>query len=70
MGTAFGGFGLVLIILGIVLAIAWILLPFAMFGMKPILRDILAEMKETNRLLTAARPVEKEAPKHQFFTTG
>jgi hypothetical protein len=34
--------------------IAWILLPFAMFGIKPLLRDLVAATKETNRLLAAA----------------
>jgi hypothetical protein len=48
----------------IILAIAWTLLPFAMFGIKPLLRDLIAETRQTNRLLeelrgpgnTSARP--------------
>jgi hypothetical protein len=44
----------ILILFGIVLAIAWTLLPFAMFGMKPLLRQLIAETKRTNALLESA----------------
>jgi hypothetical protein len=30
------------------LAILWALVPFAIFGIKPILRDILAELRKRN----------------------
>lgn len=46
---------LVVWLLGLVLVIAWALLPFAMFGMKPLLRELIAETKRTNDLLEAAR---------------
>ena len=49
---------LVLWLLGVFVFIAWILLPFAMFamfGIKPLLRDLIAATKETNRLLAAAQ---------------
>lgn len=51
------GFGLVLLltVLGIALAVAWVLLPFAMFGTKPILRDLLEEQRRTNALLREMR---------------
>jgi hypothetical protein len=39
----------------IILGIAWTLLPFAMFGMKPLLRDLIAETRRTNRLLEELR---------------
>lgn len=42
-------------LLGIFVLIAWILLPFAMFGIKPLLRDLVTATKETNRLLAAAQ---------------
>ena len=29
-------------------AVAWIILPFALFGLKPILRELLAETKKAN----------------------
>jgi hypothetical protein len=48
-----GGMMLVLMVLAVVLVIAWILLPFAMFGMKPLLRDLIRETKRTNDLLEA-----------------
>ncbi len=35
----------------IVLAIVWILLPFAIFGTKPLLQDLLSESRRTNELL-------------------
>jgi hypothetical protein len=41
------------IVIGIlifVLGVLWIALPFALFGLKPILRDILAELKRQRRL--------------------
>ena len=43
-------------LLGIVLVIAWILLPFAMFGLKPLLRDLIKEARETNALLRSSPP--------------
>jgi hypothetical protein len=36
------------------LVIAWLLLPLALFGVKPLLRELLAEQKRTNELLTQA----------------
>ena len=44
------------VVFGIVLAVAWIILPFAMIGTKPILREILAEQKRTNELLNTRLP--------------
>lgn len=62
-----GGVTLVLTVLGIILMIAWILLPFAMFGMKPLLRELIAETKRTNALLEAAKApaAPGDPPKHQ-----
>jgi uncharacterized membrane protein len=51
---AMGGFMLAVTIFAIILAIAWIIMPFAIIGTKPILRDLLAEQKRTNRLLEEA----------------
>lgn len=44
------GYGIFTILL-IVLAIAWIILPFAMIGIKPLLKELIKHTKETNRLL-------------------
>jgi predicted PurR-regulated permease PerM len=38
-----------------VLAIAWIIMPFAIIGTKPILKDIRTALEENNRLLREAR---------------
>ena len=50
-----GGVMLVFWLLGVFVVIAWILLPFAMFGIKPLLRDLLEATRETNRLLDQQR---------------
>ena len=46
---------LILWVLGVFVFIAWILLPFAMFGIKPLLRDVVAATNEPNRLVAAAQ---------------
>jgi hypothetical protein len=53
--AAMGGLMIFVWLLGIFVLIAWILLPFAMFGIKPLLRDLIVATKETNRLLTEQR---------------
>ncbi|MDE2358095.1 MAG: hypothetical protein KGL70_01780 [Betaproteobacteria bacterium] len=52
----FGVFMLAVWIFGIILAIAWIILPFALIGTKPLLRELLAEMKRNNALLDQRLP--------------
>jgi uncharacterized membrane protein YciS (DUF1049 family) len=44
-------------VFGIVLSIAWIVLPFAMIGTKPLLRQLIAEIKRTNALLEQRKVV-------------
>jgi hypothetical protein len=44
-----------LLIVGLVLAVAWIILPFALIGTKPLLQELIDETKRTNELL-ANRP--------------
>lgn len=62
---AIGGFAIVIWLFLIVLAVLWICMPFALFGTKPILRQILAEQKKTNALLQAqadrAREIRERA---------
>ena len=53
MGETFAGAIIFVWLLALVLAIVWTILPFAIFGTKPLLRQLLAEQKETNRLLRA-----------------
>ena len=55
--VAVGGFVWVaLVIFGLVLAIAWIILPFALIGTKPLLRQLIAEVQRTNALLQQQGP--------------
>ena len=59
-------------LLGAFVLIAWILLPFAMFGLKPLLRELLNETQETNRLLATQGLVRRPPPQpqrqHHLFT--
>jgi hypothetical protein len=46
-----------------VMAVIWLLVPFAVFGIKGLLRELLAEQKRTNELLTyGPRAVVPDAP--------
>ena len=67
-GAIVGGmFGLVLMILAIVLIIAWIILPFALIGLKPLVRQLIDEQRRTNNLLSLATrrkpPPDEVTPK-------
>lgn len=42
---------IVIIIFLVVLAVLWFLLPFAVFGVKQLLTELIAEQKKTNALL-------------------
>ncbi len=42
-----------LLALALVLLVCWIVLPFAVIGTKPILRDILEQQRQTNANLAA-----------------
>jgi len=46
---------LAIVAFGIILAIAWIVLPFALFGTKPLLRELIIEVRRTNALLEQRR---------------
>lgn len=46
----YGVAGLAMLFVGIVLAILWICVPFAVFGIKPILQDIRMELRRANAL--------------------
>lgn len=62
------GVGLIAILFAIVLAILWLLVPFAIFGIKPLLRSILRELQIRNGTLpeNGAGPEEKPV---EFPTT-
>jgi len=42
---------MVLIVLAIIVAILWILLPFAVFGLKDLMHKVISEQRRTNELL-------------------
>ena len=54
--ATFGVLYLLSIVFGVILAICWLVLPFALIGTKPLLRELIGEMKETNRLLGERLP--------------
>ena len=37
-------------IVGLILTVLWILVPFALFGIKPLLRELIAEQRRANDL--------------------
>ena len=48
---AFGIFGVLLALLGVVIAVLWVFMPFAIFGLKDLTRDLIREQRRTNELL-------------------
>ena len=52
MGEGFAALGLVWMLFVGLLAILWVLVPFAIFGIKPLLRELIREQKATQALLT------------------
>jgi len=49
---------------GVVLFIAWVVLPFAIIGTKPLLRELIRETQRTNALLEAALPASAREVMH------
>lgn len=50
--AAVGGvFMIFVVVFSMILAILWILVPFAIFGIKPLLRDLIAEQRKTHAAL-------------------
>jgi hypothetical protein len=50
METTFGLI-VVLSLLAVILLVCWIVLPFAILGTKPLLREIICEQRKTNQAL-------------------
>jgi threonine/homoserine/homoserine lactone efflux protein len=44
---------LVAIVLGVVLVVCWIILPFAVIGLKPLIRELIREQQANNKLVEA-----------------
>ncbi|MDB6163540.1 MAG: hypothetical protein JWL98_972 [Xanthomonadaceae bacterium] len=42
---AVGGISIVFVLFGCLLAILWVLVPFAVFGIKPLLRRLIAQLE-------------------------
>ena len=53
MGAVGGGVMLLLGLLVVLIGILWILMPFAIFGTKDLLRELIREQKKTNEILIA-----------------
>jgi len=77
MEWAITGVTLFLFVLGLVLAVLWILVPFAIFGIKPVLQDILRELRKANAIAEARTspgsvrpepPVEEDEPQGALAT--
>ena len=49
---ALGGFGVFLMVLALIVAVLWIFLPFAVFGIKDLAKTLIARQERTNELLT------------------
>jgi threonine/homoserine/homoserine lactone efflux protein len=49
----------ILWLLGFVLVVVWVVLPFAILGTKPLLRELLQEQRRTNELL---KRIARNAP--------
>jgi len=54
--ASFGILYLIGFVFVIVLAISWIILPFALIGTKPLLRQLIAEVRRNNELLDGRLP--------------
>ena len=50
------GFGILGLAFALIVSILWILVPFAVFGIKPLLHDLIAQQKRTNELLAQRAP--------------
>lgn len=53
--------GTIVILVAAVITVAWVLVPFAVIGVKPLLRELIAEAKRTNALLEAASRARSNA---------
>lgn len=54
VAAGLAGFSLIIFLFALLLAILWILVPFAIFGIKPLLKQLIVEQQRTQKLLEAA----------------
>ncbi len=52
MAETFGSLYVLVVIFSLIFAVLWLILPFAIFGIKPLLNKLLVELKETNQYLS------------------
>jgi len=46
----------ILVLFAVVLAVCWVILPFALIGMKPLLRQLIVEVRRNNELWNERLP--------------
>jgi len=63
MGSVFGGAGIIMMLFMLVVGVLWILVPFAVFGIKPILIDIRNELRKANALAEQAQRAPLPVPR-------
>ena len=67
--SGLAAFGLIGTLLLFVLAILWICVPFAIFGIKPLLRELIAEQRKSQETLAAVgrqlRDGDARLPEHR-----
>jgi len=64
------GYGLAMLLifgLGAVLAILWIFVPFAVFGIKPLLNDLIREVRTNNQLNAEILAEQRAAAKARII---
>ena len=64
--AGYGIFTIIGAIFGLILTVLWILVPFALFGIKPLLRELIAEQRRANELaarIAATPPVVVADPR-------
>lgn len=65
MGAVGGVVMLLLGLLVLLIAVLWILMPFAIFGTKDLLRELIREQKKTNEILIAEAKRVRTRDGHQ-----
>jgi len=58
----FGLMYMVVVVIAAILAICWIILPFALIGTKPLLRQLIVEVRRNNELLEQRLPALRPPP--------
>lgn len=61
-GGLSAGVMLVLVLLGLLIAVLWVLLPFAVFGLKNLVRQAIAEQQRTSETLARIEAALRDRP--------